>query len=96
MVDVQQLEATQAAAASAQPRGVWSGAPALAASDTAMQNTSGFFVEVNVTGGTVSAAKRNGVAITGLTATGFRLVLSPGAKFSVTYSVAPTLQWLYC
>ena len=95
MVDVQQLEATQAAAAAAQPRGVWSDAPALAASDTAMTNTSGFFVEVNVTSGTVTAAKRDGTAVTGISATGFRLVLSPGASFSLTYSVAPTLQWLY-
>lgn len=96
MVDVQQLETTRAAAAASQPRGVWAGAPALAASNVDMVNTSGFFVEVNVTGGTVTAAKRNGVAVTGLTATGFRLVLSPGATFSVTYSAAPTLQWLYC
>lgn len=95
MVDVKQLHTTMQAEEGSRPRGTWSGAPALAASDTAMKNTSGYTVEVNVTSGTVTAAKRNGVAITGISATGFRLVLSPGSTFSVTYSVAPTLQWLY-
>lgn len=95
MVDVAQLHTTQQAEEGSRPRGTWSGAPALAASTVAMKNTSGYTVEVNVTGGTVTAASRNGVAITGITATGFRIVLAPGSTVAITYSVAPTLQWLY-
>lgn len=93
-MDIQQLNTLNVAAAAENPTGVWAGAPALAASTVAMTNTSGFDVEVLVSGGTVTFVKKNGVTFA--TATGGPAVrLRPGHTISVTYSAAPTLQWSY-
>lgn len=92
-MDVQQLNVTRVAAAEANPTGVWAGAPALAASTVNMTNTSGFDVEVLITGGTVTFVKKNGVTMA--TATGVTVRLRPSHTLSITYSVAPTLQWSY-
>ncbi len=93
MVDVQQLTVTQAAQNAAAPVGVWAGAPALAASTVDMKNTSGRDVEVGISGGTVTVIKKNGVTLTATTSGRFRL--RPNSTINITYSVAPTLQWLY-
>lgn len=74
------------------PSGVWSGAPALAASTVAMTNTSGFSVTTHVSAGTVTVIKVDGVT-TGLTSGSFRL--KRGSTLTITYSVAPTLAWIY-
>jgi hypothetical protein len=52
-------------------------------------------VVVNVTGGTTTAVKRNGVTITGLTSSIGEIFLGPGSTIAITYSAAPTLQWAY-
>lgn len=109
MVDAQELEETldatnptvlaeeaaafNAADHAAAPVGTWTGAPALAASTVDMVNTSAWPVEVGISSGTVTVIKKNTVTITG--ATSGRFYLRPGGKISITYSVAPTLQWLY-
>jgi hypothetical protein len=93
MVDVAQLRTTQAAENLTRPNGTWSGAPALAASTVDMKNTSGYDVEVGVSGGTVTVIKKNGVTLTATTAGRFRL--RPNATINITYSVAPTMQWIY-
>lgn len=74
------------------PAGAWSGAPSLAASTVAMANTSGFPVTAHVSSGTVTVIKVDGVT-TGLTSGSFRL--KRGSTLSITYSVAPTLAWIY-
>jgi len=91
-MDVQQYNATVAAADAENPSGAWAGAPSLAASTVAMKNTSGHPVWVDVIGGTVTAVKVDGVT-TGFTSGSFRL--RRGSSIAITYSVAPTLGWFY-
>jgi hypothetical protein len=76
------------------PAGTWAGAPALAASTVAMTNTSGYDVEVGISSGTVTVVKKNGVTLTAVT-TPASVRLRPGHTLAITYSVAPTLQWIY-
>jgi hypothetical protein len=92
-MDVAQLNTTYKAAAEENPTGLWAGAPSLAASTVAMENTSGHDVEVLITSGTVTFVKKNGVTLA--TATGVTVRLRPSHKLAITYSVAPTLQWSY-
>lgn len=85
--------AFQAARDGVRPTGVWSGAPSLAASTLVMTNTTAWPVEVGVSGGTVTVITKNGVALTAVTSG--RVLLQPKATIAITYSVAPTLQWIY-
>lgn len=92
-MDVDQYNTLIKAAADENPSGAWSGAPSLAASTVDMTNTSGFPVMVYVSAGTVTVVKVDGVT-TGLTTPG-SVRLRPGGTLNITYSVAPTLHWLY-
>jgi hypothetical protein len=92
-MDVAQFNTLYAAVADESPTGLWAGAPALAASTVAMTNTSGHDIDVNITGGTVTAVKKNGVTLA--SATGVTIRVRPGHTWSVTYSVAPTQQVSY-
>lgn len=92
-MDVQEYNVTMVVVDQENPSGVWNGAPALAASGVVMTNTSGYPVAVGVSGGTVTAISINGVPITALTSGRFRL--RRGGTIAITYSVAPTMQWLY-
>lgn len=74
-----------------QNTGAWSGAPALAASGTDLQNASGRDATVIITGGTVTAIAVDGVA-TGLTSGA--IPVPSGKNLKVTYSVAPTVKWV--
>ena len=80
------------------PSGVWAGAPSLAASTAGMTNNSGQAVRVGISGGTFTVVKVNGVTLTGVTTaitpTAF-VRLRRGDVLAITYSSAPTLQWLY-
>jgi hypothetical protein len=91
-MDVQQYNATKAAADAENPTGAWAGAPALAASTVAMRNTSGHPVFVDVSSGTVTVIAVDGVT-TGFTAGSFKL--QPNSKIAITYSVAPTVGWSF-
>jgi hypothetical protein len=71
---------------------VWSGAPDLASSTDAMENTSGKRITLYVSGGTVTVIAVNGVT-TGLTSG--NITLRPGDSVAITYSEAPTLAWLF-
>ena len=93
MVDVQQLRATQAASNAEQAGGAWADAPDLAASTVAMTNTSGLPVNVYISAGTVTVVKVDD-ATTGLT-TPATVPLRPGSALKITYSVAPTLAWIF-
>lgn len=80
------------------PSGVWAGAPSLASSTVDMVNTSGFPVDVYIAGsGTITVVKVDG-ATTGLvstTAVAGKVRLRPNGVLNITYSVAPTLHWIY-
>jgi hypothetical protein len=97
-MDVQQWNVTAAAADDENPSGAWAGAPSLAASTVDMVNTSGHPVDVYIAGvGTVTVVKVDG-AVTGLvstTAPAGKVRLRRGGKLNITYSVAPTLHWIY-
>lgn len=92
-MDLQQLTTLEAVADTENPTGAWAGAPALAASTVDMVNTSGRHVTVYISAGTVTVVKINGIT-TGLT-TPATIRLRRGDKLNITYSVAPTLVWLY-
>lgn len=99
-MDVQQYLATKAAVDADAPTGLWSTAPSLAATTVPMVNTSGREVEVGITGGTYTVVKKNGVTLPGVTSAIYgsfpaRIRLGAGASLAITYSAAPTLQWLY-
>jgi hypothetical protein len=91
-MDVQQFLVTKAAVDAEAPQGAWADAPDLAASTVAMVNDSGYDVAVYVSSGTVTVIKVDDVT-TGLTSGSF--VLRSGSALKITYSVAPTLAWVY-
>jgi hypothetical protein len=94
MTDLANLRSLEAYDDASRPKGVWQNAPALAASTVAMTNTSGYPQEVGVYGGTVTAIVVDGVTIGGSTITG-RFKIRRKGTIAITYSVAPTLQWIY-
>ena len=87
MVDVQQLNATLAAANDEKPTGDWASKPAIPASTVAQANESDHLMWVEVTGGTVTVVAVDGVT-TGRTSGAF--FLRPGSEIAITYSVVPT------
>jgi hypothetical protein len=100
MVDAQELHETQLALDEEIPTGTWSGAPALPSSPATVVNTTEYDIDVRITGGTVTVVKKNGVTLTNVTSAnygtvGVALRLKPGHSFGVTYSVAPTVQYIY-
>jgi hypothetical protein len=92
-MDLDQYHTLQAADDKARQKGAWAGAPALAASNVNMTNTSGKPLYVSVSGGTVTAIKIDNVAQAGLISGRFRL--RRNQTISITYSVAPTVTWTY-
>lgn len=91
----------QAARDGVRPTGVWTGAPATAASTVAMTNTTKWPVEVLFSGGTWTVLKKNNVTQVGVTSANqgtvpTKLTLNPGATWALTYSVVPTsVVWTY-
>lgn len=92
-MDVAQLRATKDAANQTVPKGDWGQKPAIPATTVEVENTSGFPMWVEVTGGTVTAVKIDTVTIGSRVSGMFRV--RPGSKISLTYSAAPTWQWFY-
>lgn len=90
-MDPEQLATLEAEIESAMAVGDWTAKPAIAASTVAVTNTSKRTVWVEVTGGTVTVVKVDGVTI-GTRVAGMFLV-RPGSTIALTYSVAPTWQW---
>jgi hypothetical protein len=64
--------------------------PSVPATTVAVQNTTGYNVQVVVTGGTVTAVKVNGATV--LSGDGTATVPA-GSTISITYSAAPTWAW---
>jgi hypothetical protein len=82
-----------AASDEAIPLGDWADKPDVPASTVSAVNDSGFPMDVEVTGGTVTAVKVDGVTIGARTSGSFRV--RAGSSISITYSAAPTWQWFY-
>ena len=76
--------------------------PAVPASGTAQQNTNQYTVNVYIYGGTVTEIQitRNGTAYTvfsnstGLALSGQTYKLNPGDSITITYTTAPTWEWM--
>lgn len=68
------------------------GTPAVPASTVAVANSTAVPVRVFINGGTISLISISGVA-SGFT-TGAMLLLNPGETIAITYSVAPTWNWI--
>lgn len=90
-MDPQQLAALEATIEAGMATGDWNGKPAIATSTTPVTNTTKRTAWVEVTGGTVTVVKVDGVTI-GTRVAGMFLV-RPGSTIALTYSVAPTWQW---
>jgi hypothetical protein len=98
MVDVAQLNTTQAEADDLAPRGSWADAPSLAATTVDMVNSSGRHLQVFIAGaGTITVVKVDGVTTGLVSTTAFCgvVMLPPNGVLNITYSVAPTLHWIY-
>lgn len=101
MPDVEELHTTELAEDELAPNGTWAGAPATAATTVAMENTSGYEVEITLVAGTWTVLKKNGVTLAGVTSANqgtvpTRFQLKPGDTWALTYSVVPTtVQWTY-
>lgn len=78
---------------SKKPVGDWSAKPAVAATNVAIRNTSGFAMWVEIDGGTVTGVKVDGVTIGNRTTGMFRV--RNGSTIAWIGSVAPTMQWFY-
>ena len=66
--------------------------PGTPASGTAVTNTSGQVAEVSVSGGTVSAVKRNGATL--FATTNVTVILEPGDTITLNYTAAPSWTWM--
>jgi len=93
MVDVQQLKATQDARNSEIPMGDWADKPAVAATTVEVENESGYNMFVEITGGTVTAVKVDGVTVGARTSGMF--YVRAGSTIAWVGSGAPTWQWFY-
>lgn len=71
--------------------GDWAGKPAVPATTVEVANTSGHPMFVEITGGTVTAVKVDGVTIGARTSGMF--YVRPDSTISWTGSAAPTWQW---
>jgi hypothetical protein len=75
------------------PLGDWANKPAVPATTVVATNTSDWPMVVEVTGGTVTAVKVDGVTIGARTSGSFRV--RAGSTIAWVGSVAPTWQWFY-
>lgn len=96
MADKEQFETLQGLAGEDNPRGDWSGKPAVPATNVAAKNSSGhhMFVEVNLNGATATAVKVDGVTV-GARTSGLFFVRED-STIAIVYSAgSPTWQWFY-
>lgn len=93
MVDVDQFNTTRLAAEAQKRTGDWVGKPAVPATTVTATNDSGYPMFVEVTGGTVTAVKVDGVTV-GTRTSGLFYVRN-GSTIAWVGSGAPTWQWFY-
>ena len=92
-MDNEQLKKLEAFNEAALPNGDWSDKPAVPATTVTAENTSGRAMFVEVTGGTVTAVKVDGVTVGARTSGLF--YVRPGSTIAWVGSAAPTWQWFY-
>lgn len=92
-MDVQQFGATKHAVDATKPKGDWANKPTVAATTVDVTNSSGYDMFVEVTGGTVTAVKVDGVTV-GARTSGMFYVRN-GSKIQWVGTGAPTWQWFY-
>lgn len=90
-MDSQQLDELLEFRNSKIPDGDWTGKPAIPASTVTATNTTKRAMFVEVTGGTVTAVKVDGVTVGARVSGSF--YVRPNSTIALTYSVAPTWQW---
>lgn len=90
-MDDDQLRTCLAVINDEKARGDWSDKPAIPATTVAATNTTDDTMWVEVTGGTVTVVKVDGVTV-GSRVSGM-FIVRPGSTIALTYSVAPTWQW---
>lgn len=76
---------------SEKPLGDWTSKPSVPATTVPVTNTSGFPMHVEITGGTVTAVKIDGVTVGARVSGSFRV--RSNSTLAVTYSAVPTWQW---
>lgn len=92
-MDDTQLKTCQEALEGRKTKGDWAGKPAVPATTVAVKNTSGYPMLVEITGGTVTAVKVDGVTIGARTSGSFRV--RNGSTIAWVGTAAPTWQWFY-
>lgn len=92
-MDDSQLQACQAALDVKKPLGDWANKPAVPATTVTVTNTTPFTMNVEVTGGTVTAVKVDGVTVGARIAGYFRV--RSGSTIAWVGTAAPTWQWFY-
>jgi hypothetical protein len=92
-MDDTQFKTVQAVVNKQKPMGDWAGKPSVPATTVAATNTSGYDMIVEITGGTVTAVKVDGVTVGGRTSGAFHV--RAGSTIAWVGTVAPTWQWFY-
>jgi hypothetical protein len=92
-MDDVQLQTLNDVLESKRAKGDWAGKPAVPATTVTATNTSGQTMNVEITGGTVTAVKVDGVTVGGRTSGMFRV--RNGSTIAWVGSAAPTWQWFY-
>lgn len=92
-MDDTQLKTLQDVQETKKPVGDWAGKPAVPATGVDAVNNSGYTMYVEITGGTVTAVKVDGVTVGGRINGVFRV--RNGSKIQWVGTVAPTWQWFY-
>lgn len=92
-MDDQQLRTLNAYQNKLIPDGDWAAKPAVPATTVTATNTSGRVMWVEITGGTVTGVKVDGVTIGARTSGAF--LVRPGSTIAWIGSAAPTWQWFY-
>lgn len=92
-IDDKQLRVLQIMNDSVRPTGDWTSKPAVPLTTVVATNTSGYDMNVEITGGTVTAVKVDGVTVGSRTSGSF--YVKAGSTIAWVGSAAPTWQWFY-
>jgi len=92
-MDLDEYNTLIAVAEKQKPLGDWTAKPAVAATTVAMTNTTPHKMRVEVTGGTVTGVKVDGVTVGARTSGSFSV--RPGSTIAWIGSAAPTMQWFF-
>jgi hypothetical protein len=92
-MDDTQFQTVQKVVDTKKPTGDWTGKPAVPATTVPATNNSGHDMIVEITGGTVTAVKVDGVTVGSRTSGAFHV--RNGSTIAWVGTGAPTWQWFY-